>query len=530
VKIEVRAAVQVLQVTFWKGIGLLISLATVILFANQFGASASTDAYFLARRLALGAASSFERAFQLLYVPGLVARRQAAGRAGLDRSTRHHILWTVALATGLSGLAFVFAGPIVGAMAPGFDAEQTAQAVLFLRILLVGLPLAAFAGIAGAALNALKIFSLPVVARLMPRVFVLVALIVVPAALGFAPISVAVTVGSVVMALLMLGAYRKASRRVADAGNGQGDASSILLGRRAAAMAAAQAYLMGATWVDMAIASLAGVGAIAALEFGLRLINVAPSAVSSSVTTVYYTDFAESAHLRDVEALRGQVGSAARITLFFIVPMAAVLFLLADVIVSVLLAHGAFGAEAARDTTQVVRALAPLLLVNALLSTMIAATFADAALPQFRIIAVGCLAALFVRIGFDLAMIERLGVVAVPIGSLLAATAMLVVNGWWLGRQWGPVVDGPLLRTIARTLICAAAAGLVMFVARGELFPGLIDSGRVTQVLALIALGAVAAIVYVGVAIALGVEELRVFLSVFSRARLRGRAEPDAAT
>ena len=121
----------------------------------------------------------------------------------------------------------------------------------------------------------------------------------------------------------------------------------IRLGGRLVAMLVAQAYMVGATWIDMAIASLAGVGAIAILEFGLRLINVAPSAVSSSVTTVYYTEFSESAHRREIETLRDQIRAACRITLFFIVPMAVVLSMLADIVVGILLSHGAFDAEAA---------------------------------------------------------------------------------------------------------------------------------------------------------------------------------------
>ncbi len=524
----------ILSATFWKGVGFLLGLAISVGVANVFGASAATDAYFLARRVVTNLAAALERTLQLLLVPSLVRLAQARGVAALrPRLIRRQNLALVGGAAGAAAL-FAAAEPIVRLLAPGFDSGQTAAAAFYLRILLLALPISAATSITAATLNALRIFSIPLIARQAPRALVLAALVVAPAGIGLDLVAAAWAAGWIVLAVVIWAAARRALRpsdrardpsgpavdrpALIDAGLGDGlDAAplSATTGEaaratratrdRIAAMLVAQAHVLGASWLDMGFASLAGTGAVATLEFGQRLVNLAPGAISTSVVLVYYTEFA-AAHARgDADGFRRLIGGATRTSLSFVAPLAVALFVLSDLLVSILFAHGAFDAAAARVTGEVVAILAPVLVINAVLGVMTSAIFSDGTLPQTWMIGVATALAIVARVAFDAAVIGPLGVVAVPLGALVGAVVLLVALGTMLNARLRPLFKTADLGGFARIAAAAAAGGAAMWATRaagGPVGPGWLD-----EVAACACALAVGGGVHLAAALALGVAE-----------------------
>ncbi|MEW2912755.1 lipid II flippase MurJ [Leisingera sp. JC11] len=495
----------IVSVTFWKTAGMGLSLVIALAIANLFGAGLATDAFFFARRLVSNIAAGLERAFHLLQVPPLV---RLAETKGLDILAAHlrKRLWQVFLsASALCATAFALSEEIVALLAPGFSGEQRQEAEFYFRVLLAVLPLSAATALAGATLNALRLFRMPVIARLMPRLFAASALALVPVfAFGLGAIAAAVAAGTVAMTgIFMLGLRHALSRNRAPVKSPA--PQQPYSRRRIWAMLLSQFHMIGAGWIDLAMASQTGEGGVATLEFAQRMTSMAPGVVTSSVVIVYYTEFASHLAQDNRDAFRTSVQDSLRATLLFVMPAAVMLFLLNKPLVSVLLGHGAFEPWAVAQTAGIIAWLAPLLLVNAVLGTLASALFADPEQPHVRIIATSIGAALAVRIFLNWLFLPEYGILTVPAASLASMTLLMALLYLWLSRSFGPLVRLQELRPFAAMALAAAAAAITIRIVQAAAGPG--AASRVEVILVLALCGLCGGLAYVAAATLLKVPE-----------------------
>lgn len=502
---------RIVAVGFWKLVGMGLSLAIAAGLANHFGAGAATDAYFFARKVTSNVAMGLERMFPLLLVPDFMRIARSGGAGALRRRLGQATMRVLAISSAVCALAFVAAEPLFRALAPGFDEARLEAGVLYLRIFLLALPISAATAMTGSALNSLRVFSMPVVARLMPRLCVLGAILFGAQSLGLSVVAAAVVVGAVFMAVIFAVNIRTALARLAALG-APGTASAVvprfeLRGRRLAAMCLAQAHIIGVAWVDLAFASTAGVGAVSVLEFGSRLANMAPGVVTTSVVLVYFTELSDAVTAGDRERFRNLLAGSIRNSLFFIAPLSVALFLLSERIVSLLLTHGAFDEAATEVTGRIVALLAPLLLVNALLGSLSSAAFADSTAQHLKIIGISAAVALVVRVVVVLVLIGRLGVIAVPIGALCGMSAMLFVLYSMVSRLAGGLLRKSDLLELLRVVGAAAACGGVI-VMIDKALPSI--NGRLSEMVMLVTLASVGALAYAVAAMLLQAEAMKI--------------------
>lgn len=518
-----RTMLSIVSVTLLKGLGSVLGLLIAMGIATLYGASAATDAYFLGRRVTSNLAMGLERAFHLLQVPPLVrvARNEGMEALRLRLSVSARRLLLVSLAATALGL--LLAEPIVRLLAPGFDADRVDRAVLYFRILLLGMPISAVTALSGATLNALQLYSLPVLARLAPRLAILLALLLVPVAgFGLGGLAVATLLGTIVMGV----AFGLAGRRVFAR-----DHPPVVpapaqpppeLGRhRIVAMLVAQFHIIGAGWIDIAFASTTGEGMVAAYDFAQRMVNMTPGLVTNSVVLVYYTHFAIASAERDGAAFRVLVRDSIRTSLFFILPLAVSLVLLGGPFIHVVLQHGRFTAEDARITAAVFAILALLMPINAVLGSLVSAIFADGRLPQLAMIAGSTALGLALRIGFDLAFVPRLGLVAVPVGALLSMAGILVMLWIWLSRHSGAPVRMGELRPFVSLALASALAGIAIWLTREAVLPAG-DAGRLRMLAALGLSGAAGGLTFLLSAALTGLPEVRALTRRLARRLGRG--------
>ncbi|MEX0301820.1 MAG: lipid II flippase MurJ [Leisingera sp.] len=520
----------IISVTLWKSVGMGLSLVIALAIANLFGAGPASDAFFLARRVVSNIAAAVERTFQFLQVPPLVRMAETQGLEVLARHLRKRS-WQILLAAAvLCAAAFVFAPAITRLLAPGFSAEQHGSATVYLRVLLAVLPLSAATALSGAVLNALRMFRLPVIARLLPRACAAVTLALVPVfAFGLGAVALAIAAGTVVMAVFFGICIRRALAQDWQAQNWQPDpdrknsSSQLPYSRsRVWAMLLAQFHLFGAGWIDMAMASLTGAGSVATLEFAQRMTNMAPGVVTSSVIIVYYTEFASHLARGRQEAFRKSMQDAMRATLLFVMPAAVVLFMLNRPAVSVLLGHGAFEPWAVQQTASIIALLAPLLVVNALVGTLASALFADPGVPHLKIVATSIAAALAVRLSLNWLLLPVYGVLAVPFASLCAITVMLLIFYLRLVQAFGAPVRLREAGPFAAMAVAAAAAAAVIWLLQAAMAREMAGRLEMLSVAAVSALGG--ALAFAAVAAVLKVPEMERVRSALRKAAGRGTA------
>jgi len=416
---------------------------------------------------------------------------------------------------------FVFAPELITFLAPGFSPDQVDRAALFFRILMVTLPISAVTALSGATLNALGLFSMPVILRLLPRIFVVAALALVPFGFGLGLVASALVVGTVVMGAIFAVATHRVfiAPRPAPAAPPTADPVVHFSGYRIAAIAVAQIHVLAAAWIDMAFATTVGTGNVAILEFGQRLVNMTPGVVTNSVVLVYYTAFARALADGDDAAFRHHITTSMRTTLVIVLPIAVALFLLARPMVDIVFAHGAFDAAAARQTALIVAILAPLLPINALLGTVVSAIFADARLPHLTIIAGATVVAIAVRVGLDLVLIDRIGLIAVPLASFASMAVMLLILWSCLAMHVGSPVPRRAAGGFLKVIAAASAAGLAIWAIHEFGAP------HVTTRIELAALvgGAVGGGAVVFVAIGAGLRLPEISMLIAEAARLRAK-------
>jgi len=158
----------------------VLGLVRDVVLARMFGASAATDAFFVAFKIPNFLRRLFaEGSFSLAFVPVLTEYRErddhAALRSLIDAAAGS--LMAVLLVLTAAG---VLAAPVViGIFSPGFadDPAQLALASDLLRITFPYLPLIALTALAGGILNTLGRFALPAVTPALLNVCLIVSAI-----------------------------------------------------------------------------------------------------------------------------------------------------------------------------------------------------------------------------------------------------------------------------------------------------------------------------------------------------------------
>ncbi|WP_164870845.1 lipid II flippase MurJ [Mesobaculum littorinae] len=533
-------AARVYAVTLMKALGLVVTFLLVMAQAAIFGTGAAADAFFFARRTIGAFSGLFEQGAQRLFVPAFVQAWAAEDDGDGPRAARR-VLWratlglSAAVALGAVG-AILAAGPLVTLLAPGFEGPVRDGAILAFRILLVGLPLNMAAAVLGSFQFARRRFVLATAATLAPRVTVLAAIAGIGAAVTPAQLSWAVNAGVALMAALMLWNALRALAPAADPAP-QGAPCEVIdpslapsdgaaaprpaasrnrkatgTGTRATAVALFSAGQLATTWIDTALASLAGLGALAILYLAQRLLNAAPGSVNAAVSNVFYTEYAHAA-LATRTRQAAEVATGLRLSLFLILPIAALLLAEAPQIVRLVLERGAFDAGDSAATAGLIRALAPLLVVNAVFALAITAILADDALPMRAAAIRVSLVSIALRCVLGAALVGPFGLTGLAITFLVADGAQMATAYAMLRRALGPILAPADHAGLAGMTGAAIAAGGLLL-----LMPG-------TGLPAFALQGAAFAMAYPALAAAFGVAEARALnpRRLFSRVGRRAR-------
>ncbi len=156
----------------------ILGFARDVVLARGFGASAATDAFFVAFKIPNFLRRLFaEGSFSLAFVPVLAEYRERGNQAELKSlidATAGSLLAVLLVMTGLG----VAAAPwVVRVFAPGFadDPEQLALAADMLRVTFPYLLLIAMTALAGGILNTLGRFALPALTPALLNISLIVA-------------------------------------------------------------------------------------------------------------------------------------------------------------------------------------------------------------------------------------------------------------------------------------------------------------------------------------------------------------------
>ena len=431
--------------------------------ALVFGAGPVTDAFFVAFRIPnilrrLLAEGALSTAVIPVFTDYFVNRPREESLRML-----RGVFAAALLALGAATVLGVLGAPwILGVIAPGFaaDPEKFALTVRLTRWLFPFITLVALWAMAGGLLNSLHRFGAPALGPVVLNV------IVIAGCLWIAPhisppvygVAAAVMIGGAAQLLMQVPLLMKLGFRWRWVWRNPGAGQALrLLVPRIAGTAVYQADVFFVT--ILASLPVAGEGAVAAMYFANRLIQLPLALFATSSAQASLPALAEQAAVQDFKKFQETVAGVLRMVVFETIPAAVGLVVLARPIVQVCFQHGAFTAHSTLLTYRALGCMALGLLGYAASKILTSACYA---LHDTRTPVRLAFEALLINIALALALLQPLGVSGLALATAISSTLNSFRLLRHLERRLGmPVavgLAGPALRVCAAALVMGGAA------------------------------------------------------------------------
>jgi len=315
-------------------------------FAHYLGSSPAAAAFAAALRIPNFLQNLFgEGALSASFIPVYAALIGRGEREQADR-VAGAVFGILALALAVLCALGLLASPLlVEAIAPGFDGELRALTVTLVRILFPGIALLVLSAWCLGILNSHERVFLPYAAPVLWNGAIIGALLLFGPGSGQAELAVQVAWGAVIgsalqllvqlpAVLALLGRFRP-SLSLAPAREVLASFSVVVVGRGVVQLSA---------YLDTAFASLVSARALAVLSYAQAIYLLPVSLFSTAAVAAELPALSRAADASDHAALRDRLSRGLSRMAFFVVPSAAALLLLGDVVAGALLEGGRFGA------------------------------------------------------------------------------------------------------------------------------------------------------------------------------------------
>ena len=337
---------------FLVGTGILISrivgLIRQRIFAYYFGTSGAGDAFSAAFRIPNFLQNVFgEGALSASFIP-VYAKLLAQDDEREARHVANAVFGLLALVTSLIVLVGVLTTPyFVTAIAAGFHDERRELTIRLVRILFPGAGLLVLSAWCLGVLNSHHRFFISYTAPVVWNLAIIIALILFGRRVDLFPLAEATAWGSVIGSALQFGVQLptvlrlvKRLRPVIDLANGH--VRTVI--RSFFPVFVSRGVVQISAFVDAALASFLGQGAVVALSYAQSLYTLPVSLFGMSVSAAELPTMSKALGNTEVvaDALRHRLDGGLRRIAFFIVPSSVAFLALGDVIAAVLYQTGKF--------------------------------------------------------------------------------------------------------------------------------------------------------------------------------------------
>jgi putative peptidoglycan lipid II flippase len=434
--------------------------------------------------------------------------------------------------TALNGLFFVLSGvavlgwllaPVfVPVVAHGFPPEEQALVVQMVRWLMPSIVATGLAGVCAAMLNANHRFLSPALQGVALNVVTIGFVVALNRDFGIFALVLGSLLGLVAQMLVQipeivrLGLYRfEIDLRHPGLAKAWGFLAPIVMGT-----AAGQVNLA----FDRYFASTLSAGSTAGMGYATKLAFLPIQIVAGAIATVIFPLIASQFANSDRAGIRHSLSLGLRMVSFIAIPCAAGLSVLAYPIVQTLFQRGAFGPAA----TALCASLVPFACVQLLaISYNMVLGRACVACQEVRWPVFGSVCAVAINIALSITWLPILGAGGLLLAngvSQLLQMAFMIALLWRLigGFEWKPLVSSIVRISLASLAMVAVLSGIHAL----GIVPQATLAARAWYLAIVLAAGAGA---YLGVARALGVEELRIVMRMIVQKLARvGVSQPES--
>ncbi len=425
--------------------------------AAFFGAGSATDAYMIAYTLPYSLQAVLGMAFLTVMVPFLTGHLIQGKREEAFRVTSVVMNWIGLVLLGMVALGMVFAGPLTGLLAPGFDGATQVEAV---RLMVIMMPSIFFMGMGmlfSGVLNAQKYFWLAAFGPALVNLIVILAIVVLNHVLGIYGAALGTLMGFAgFFVLLGLGIRQKGFRYHWGLADSDGLARQVTAGILPVAVSVSVNQVLLA--VSRFFASGLAPGSISALDYAYRVKDLPLGIFAAAVVTATFPLMSEGAVRNELRQFAATFSKGYSAIMVLIIPVSLGMGALREPLIRVLYQRGAFDDTAAAMTYG---ALLFFSLALPAFSANMMMTRAYYAFRDYRTPLLAGLGAVAINLAASWMLVGPYGHQGLAAANGLASYgyAMLLFAG--LKRRLPQLAVGRLLEVTVKSL---AAAGVMTFV------------------------------------------------------------------
>ena len=485
----------------------VLGLVRETVLANQFGASASVDAFNIALIIPrtihdLLIAGHVNSAI----VPVLSEAAATQGKAAFWRLVSVLLTLVTILMMGLVLLLQAFAPQLVGILGGGSAPQTQALAVDLLRLTSPALLFLALFSLLSGALYSMRAFTLPAFAAAVFNGAVVVTMLLLAPQIGITAAAVGWLAGALAQLALQLPGLDWRRLRPVLAWRHPGVRRIALL----------YAPVMISLILDTVIrtfsyniASGTGSGNIGIMNWATTLIQFPHGLVGTAISiAILPTLSRQAAQIAEsgAQAFKDTLGLGLRLVIVLILPATAGLFMMAHPIIGLLFEHGQFTAA---DTAVAAQALRYYLIGLPFAALDLLLIYAFYARQDTRTPALIGFGSLLIYLAVTILLLPSLGLFSLMVADSVKHIVHALVSAFVLHRRLGGMGGQRLLRTLMQT----SAAALTMTLVLGWVEPlleGWLGASSLWREVAIVAGGGILSVmVFTGVALLLRIEELR---------------------
>lgn len=328
----------------------VLGLVREMVIAWRFGASAETDAFFVAFSLPYAFYAVVGGALTAVIVP-LLAEYEAKGQHEEAMKTASLVINTVLLAVGLLAVLGMIGAPqIAWVLGGGFDEETLSLAARFTALMMPSIIFMSIAGVLAGILNHRHVFSPPAFGPVAMNIIIIMGAVIGGIWAGIQGLVVGTVLGSIAFMAVQLPALRRVGFR-----HRWDFRLSDPVVQRIAGMLWPVMLVSGLgflyTVIDFRLASGLAEGSITALNYATKLIQLPQGLFVMAVTTAIFPSLSKLAASERQEEMAALLRKGIRFILLLAVPGTACLMIIGEPLVQSLFQRGAFSQEATTMTS-----------------------------------------------------------------------------------------------------------------------------------------------------------------------------------
>ncbi|MBQ9163106.1 MAG: murein biosynthesis integral membrane protein MurJ [Clostridia bacterium] len=326
----------------------LFGFARDIVLSNAYGASIVADAYLSVLSISDMFLDLFAHTAMMGFVPLAIGKLNSS-RDELNSFTTSVMKVLLSGALLFSLVLSLFPGMVINLLAPGFEGEQRALAMVFLRILSLTMLFRSVTSVFQSYLGTVKCFLPSAFLGITLDISVILAIIISKRYDLAYLLPVGVVIGTLLQTLLLLPfVLKKGFRLRRKAATVWSDIKSLLVMSIPAVLAVGLMQI--STLFNKALASGMEVGAITMLNHSGKISFFVENIIVSSIATVLYPLLSEHHIKGEIQEIRDALGGAIDKLITFLLPASVGLALLSEPIIDLLFGHGEFTDENVKTT------------------------------------------------------------------------------------------------------------------------------------------------------------------------------------